>query len=64
MKVVYPIIIYPSESGETGRYVDIPDIDRGTQGGKPCGLHGYGAGRSEPVGGHRNGGRSRSAAAV
>ena len=32
MKAVYPIIIYPSEGGETGHYIEIPDIDRGTQG--------------------------------
>ena len=32
MKTVYPIIIYPKSSGEATHYVEIPDIDRGTQG--------------------------------
>ena len=32
MKAVYPIIIYPKSSGEATHYVEIPDIDRGTQG--------------------------------
>lgn len=32
MKAVYPIIIYPKDSGEATHYVEIPDIDRGTQG--------------------------------
>ncbi len=32
MKTIYPIIIYPKSSGETMHYVEIPDIDRGTQG--------------------------------
>ena len=32
MKSVYPIIIYPSEGGDTSHYIEIPDIDRGTQG--------------------------------
>lgn len=32
MKAVYPIIIHPTEAGEAGHYIEIPDINRGTQG--------------------------------